>query len=91
MASAEKTEIERIVKEEGIVLHLTMAEARALGALTWRVVGSPDRSPRGLIDGIRKALAKAVTGSNDQYEIQWAQPELACFEGGIGIQAKDYE
>jgi len=95
MAKAEKTKIERVITEEGVVLQLTMPEARALFAILWRVGGSPVTSPRGLADGIRNALTEAATGYPQakfsiDYE-QWAMPELTCFTGGGGLIAKNYD
>jgi hypothetical protein len=95
MAEARKTEVERIVKEEGIELHLTMAEARSLYAVSMRVGGTPDpeRCLRGHIDNIRGAIAKAVNDGEDSiYSIaeEWAQPEYGCVSGGTGVIAKDY-
>lgn len=94
MASARKVKVERIVEEEGIELHLTMAEARSLYAISMRVGGTPDpeRCLRGHIDNIRGAIAKAVKGEDDIYSLadEWAQPEYGCVSGGTGVIAKDY-
>jgi hypothetical protein len=96
MASARKVKVERIVEEEGIELHLTMAEARSLYAISMKVGGTPDpeRCLRGHIDNIRQAIAKAVNGGEGSvYSVaeEWAQPEYSCVQGGTGIIAKDYD
>jgi hypothetical protein len=96
MAEARKTEIERIVKEDGVELHLSLAEARSLYAITMRVGGTPDpeRCLRGHIDNIRQAIAKAVNGGEGSvYSVaeECAQPEYSCVQGGTGIIAKDYD
>lgn len=66
MATGDKTEIEtevekvvtvtEVEREPGVILELTLPEARALYALTVRVGGSPLHSPRRLIDSIGVAL-----------------------------------
>lgn len=70
MATGDKTEIEREVektitvteveREPGVVLELTLAEARALYAVTVRVGGSPIHSPRRLTDAIGAAVKGAL-------------------------------
>lgn len=83
--------VEVVKEEEHITLKLTMAEARALFALTNRVGGSPGNSPRGLIDGVRVAIHRAYEGAKyDQWEWGWAEPEFECFQSGVGISAKMY-
>jgi hypothetical protein len=42
-----------------IKISLSQREAEALWALTFRVGGHPDKSPRGLIDQLRDALEEA--------------------------------
>lgn len=90
---AKVTETVEVVKEEEhIMLKLTMAEARALFALTNRVGGSPGNSPRGLIDNVNEAIHKAHEGAKyDRWEWGWAEPEFECFQNGIGITAKLYK
>lgn len=94
MASARKVKVERIVEEEGVELHLTMAEARSLYAVSMRVGGTPDPEVclRGHIDNIRGAIVKAVGKDDSIYNTaeEWAQPEYGCVSGGTGVIAKDY-
>lgn len=91
MASAEKTTIEKVVKTEepGYVLELTEDEAKALWSVTMRVGGTPDpeRSSRGLIDNIRRALDGAVP---ERYMEEWAGKFYYSLKGGYGLNARDY-
>ena len=81
---------EAVTEITGVKLELTMQEARAVFACLWRVSGNPDdRSPRGAIDEVRRALTKAVTGKFDPYESNWAQPEVDLMMAG-SLPAKDY-
>lgn len=104
MAEADKTEIEtEVVKtvtvvesEPGVVLVLTVAEARALYAVTTRVGGSPFDSPRRHIDSIRYALdgplrdySNRLYISRDESLYPWAEPEGKLLKGA-GVTYDDY-
>lgn len=96
MAEARKTEVERIVKEEGALLELTMPELRTVYSALLRMGGLADRSPRGHADRVRKAIEKAVAVDPlgapvyDRDPWSWANPEWACLRDGPGLVAKNY-
>ncbi|KUF18838.1 hypothetical protein [Streptomyces silvensis] len=56
MATAEKSTVERVVTEEGFVLHLSTAEAETLVAVLAHVGGDPEESPRGDAERVLNAL-----------------------------------
>lgn len=90
MAEVKKVNVERTVIEEGLAVHLTMQEARAVWSVLWRVGGNPTESPRGIIDGVRNAIGTAVTGGVNEFDNEWARPELTCAEGGYGLMLDNY-
>jgi hypothetical protein len=69
MAKAEKTTLERIVKEEGVTLHLTMDEVRTLVAVATMVSGDAVTSPRKHTDAIGRAIEDAMGKS--RYDWGW--------------------
>lgn len=91
MAKAEKTEVEVVTKEEGVTLHLSMAEVRTLYAMTLRVGGDPDPevNPRGHASNIKGAIEKALGKS--EWSWDWANPEYRCSSGGYGIRFDNYK
>jgi hypothetical protein len=97
MAEAKKVDavvevVETVIEEEHITLKLSMKEARAVFAALNRVGGSPKESPRGIIDGVREAIAKAYTGPKySEWDWDWARPEYTCAEGGPGVYMDDYK
>lgn len=60
MAKATATPIEVVTTTDGIRLDLTVAEAKALLAVTGYVGGHPAESPRGDMDAIREALSQQL-------------------------------
>lgn len=85
MAKAEKSRVEVTKIEEGVTLHLSMAEARALAAIGTRVGGDPGNTPRGQIDAINRALQDALTVGGRQYDWGWFDKERAALGGGSGL------
>lgn len=88
MAKARVTQVEKITYEDGVTLELTLAEARALYALTNRVGGDARYTPRGLTDKIGAVLKEACKPQGDTYRYDddpkaWAQPEYNLFSGYI--------
>jgi hypothetical protein len=86
MAKAEKSLIERVVTEEGVVLCLTMKEVYALYAIT-RLVAGGSNSPRVQTDKILEALRESL-GREALHAA--AATEVACFERSPGVHALDY-
>lgn len=60
MAKAAKVDVEVTITKKGYQLDLTEDEAKALCAVMLRVGGDPDRSPRGLVEGVQEALFEAM-------------------------------
>ncbi|MEU3986109.1 hypothetical protein AB0F77_39635 [Streptomyces sp. NPDC026672] len=59
MAHAEKTTAERVVKEAGFTLKLTVDEAEALVAVLAQVGGDRESSPRTHSEGVLEVLVDA--------------------------------
>jgi len=92
MAEAERHEKRRILVEDFIEVKMSLEEARAVFSVLNRVGGSGELSPRKHADSVRDAIARAYQGrAYDEWDWAWAEPEWACFAGGVGIQAATYE
>ena len=61
VAKIETVQVEKTitVEEEKFVLTLTSEEATLLRDIAWKVAGNPEKSRRGIYDGIDEALRRA--------------------------------
>lgn len=82
MAKAEKSRVEVVTVEDGVTLHLSMAEAKTLAAVGTKIGGDPDDTPRRHMDAINKALQEALA-STRLYDWGWFDDFREAGTGGI--------
>lgn len=88
MAKASKSEVEIVTKVKGITLDLSMDEVNALRAVFTKVGGCPDKSPRGRIEDIDKAI-RDVLGLG-QYNWDHFETEQKLMRSQPGIYFNDF-
>jgi len=78
MATARHAKIERVIKEDGVELTLTAAEARTLATICYKTSGDPDKSPRAHTDSIGAALRNVGYYGSES-------PEYDAIDHGVGF------